>query len=232
MDICVKALSFDEYCGLKEPNRNNLASTYMSENMNSLIKYINKLKVTSPEDLFQDVFLSILKSEEKGEGYNQEYGDGTITVAQFVYGRIERYAKNKKFSDNKCEVAASTSSEEVEDMDSFQKAFAMASVSDTTDDVDEYLSIRDELEYCVSICDFYNINIRHIVRNMQEIVGAGAKALKVAVANISDIVGKDRDFGEVLWSVLNFGSKYQGKLVEMLDELGVDDNGTRVLASC
>ena len=97
MDITVNA-KFDEYSGLKEIDRNTLATEYMSDNYKRLLRFIEcELRVIYPEDLFQDVYISLLKRERVGRGFNQQYGDGTITVGQFVYGIIKKMSNNKKY---------------------------------------------------------------------------------------------------------------------------------------
>lgn len=238
MDVCVKT-NFDVYSPLVEPERNDFATGYMLDHHDTLMKYIGTtLGIAYPEDMFNDVFLSLMSSENQGRGYSDEYGDGGISVAQFVYGRIKGYAKNKKYSSSaeilngSAVVAASSNGEDVEDMDSFQKAYAMASVSDTITSTDDSCAIRDELEYLIDMCNFYDIKIVHILKNMDKLAGMSKKALSAAMVDIKAIAERDTEFGEILRSVLAFSSTNRDKLIALLDEIGGPNNGACLLASC
>lgn len=238
MDVCVKT-NFDVYSPLTEPERNDLATTYMVDHYDTLVWYIGKtLGIAYPEDMYSDVFLSMMNAERQGRGYNGSYGDGGISVAQFVYGRIKRYAKNKKYASSaeiingSAVVAASATTDEVEDMDSFQRAYALASISDTTESLDASCSIRDELEYLIDICNFYDIKIVHIIRNMDKLVGMSRKAISAAMSDIKSIAERDKEFGEVLRNVLTYSSTNRDRLLAMLDEIGGPADGACLLASC
>lgn len=239
MDITVNA-KFDEYSGLKEIDRNTLATEYMSDNYKRLLRFIEcELRVIYPEDLFQDVYISLLKRERVGRGFNQQYGDGTITVGQFVYGIIKKMSNNKKYQ-KPCEVikgsgAVATASysegDDFDDLDSFQKAFAAAKVYDNTAEVDMNVSIRDELEYCINVCNYYDIQIVNLLRNMDRLADCGKKALEAVTEKIRVVIAKDKELGETLNTVLAYSARNRAEMLELLDEFGGQD-GTRLLATC
>lgn len=94
---------------LVEPELNRDASNYIVNNYSNIIKYICKLGIKDEKahDLLHDVYISVVESENNGNCFDMEYArDDTekygeyMQVSQFVYGRINLYAKNSKYKTN------------------------------------------------------------------------------------------------------------------------------------
>jgi len=94
---------------IKEPVINREASKYIIEHYSELIGIIRKadIKEEKAQDLLHDVYISIVESEENGNGFDMEFGSrvnensdievNLMDVSQFVIGRIKLYAKNTKY---------------------------------------------------------------------------------------------------------------------------------------
>lgn len=258
---------------LIEPRKSTEASQYITSNYNTLLSYCHKLlgNRERAEDLLQDVVLSVLKSESEYNGFDSNYGDGTMNVAQFVASRIKLYAKNERYSGNcmesgkqivygketeetvltdafgnvirdkngevKTSVVTRTTKtvlkvnalcasydegSDAEDKDSFQKAFETASVSDTTDEINDKCSIRDEIDFCIDICELHNIKIIHLFRNIKELgnsITAASKKNGEAVFNgIRELASEHSEFYEAFVSVINFSKEHSDDFENIMNK--------------
>ena len=174
--------------GIKEPEIDRQASTFISEHFNELVKAAFKMGVdpNKCEDIVQDVALSIFRQEEFGEGFNENNGklDEPITVREFVFGRLKGYSANIKYrkpteapikvtnkSTNKEEfqlnlIPATSLSDDVDTMSSCQKAYATASCNDDMSNVDEAESIEEELRYVLSFDRICNGGISSLLKEI------------------------------------------------------------------
>lgn len=101
-----------------EPKINRDASDYIVEHYTDLVQLTKKfgIKEEKANDLVHDVYLSVVESEDNGNGFDMEYGNklkgdlndytNMMTVEQFVFGRIKRYAKNNKYNTNFTETSS------------------------------------------------------------------------------------------------------------------------------
>ena len=75
---------------LVEPQINREASNYIMEHYRDVVKIIRStggVDTDKIEDLIQDVYISIIESEEDGNGFDMNYGThGLMNVEQFVLG--------------------------------------------------------------------------------------------------------------------------------------------------
>ncbi|MBO5389801.1 MAG: hypothetical protein J6A59_17035 [Lachnospiraceae bacterium] len=100
-----------------------------------------------------------------------------------------------------------------ENNDDFQKAFATASVADSTDDVAEIMSLREQIDYCIDICELHGINILNILKNMDrlaDMLGEYSRKKKTAEGvfnKISELVEYHSELGETLMDIIRFSSK-------------------------
>ena len=179
------------YSELLEPEYNNVASTYMAEHYNEIIANVRKMPNIHPdkvEDLVNDVVESILRSENNGEPYSDAHSNegSYITVAEFVYGRLKLYAKNDKYSRNGHQrhssvkkingnavkvvdmdvMFASSNCAELEEMDSIQRAYALAPSYDDLDDVNTAVSIRKDIEFCIDFNDVVGLDMLDVIKNI------------------------------------------------------------------
>ena len=280
MTIGLKDCNIKPATQILEPLTNREASQYIVDNYRKLLGIIKSydIKEDKAEDLLQDLFISIVDSEDNGEGCDMEYSKGDssdmqiLSVEQFVLGRAKLYSKNVKYrsdivegysgyttgtevfyesilDENGQEVldkkgnvkkvkrvqkvrkptlftvnAASfdegNSSEDTND--DFQKAYALASTTDSQDDITDLMSLRENIDYCIDICEINNINILNIFRNMDKIanmLGDVSKKKKTSESvfnKLSELVEYHDEFGRVLMEILRFSSNNRAEFESVL----------------
>lgn len=258
-----------------EPAINREASSYLIGNYKNLLGIVRScdIKEEKANDLLHDVYISIVDTEENGDGFDMEYGsrvneDGEIeadlmSVEQFVIGRIKLYAKNTKYRADIIEasniavqevstyydteldkngnevltkngkvklvkrvekrkvpvlmtVNAATfndGGDVIASNDDFQKAFATASVADSTDDVTEMMSLREQIDFCISVCSLHDFNILNIFKNIDalaEMLGDYSKKKKTAesvFAKLTELVEYHEELALNLMEIFNYASK-------------------------
>lgn len=156
---------------LVEPKIDKTASEYISKNFKKLVAYVRSIDAVDKnkcEDLVNDVAVSILRGEQFGEGYKMCYmtneHDTPISVEQFVFGRIKKYANNRKYRKATTSkimertterinlIPADSNTEDLDLMTREQKAYALASTEvHELDDVDSKESIDEEIDYLLSL---------------------------------------------------------------------------------
>lgn len=167
-----------------EPNVNKEASNYMTEHLDEIRRQARKMGINQDmlDDLISDVWLSIRDAELRGEGYNVAHSnDGdVITVEEFVYGRIKRYSLNIKYRSDVSErhtskdksksievfSASCSDTSDLDNLDGFQKAYALAASYDDIDDVDAEISLRSNIEFCIGFNDIIGFNVVNFFKNM------------------------------------------------------------------
>lgn len=256
---------------LLEPMLNRDASEYIVDNYNDLLTYVFKLGIKDEKahDLLHDVYISVVESENNGNGFDMEYcGNNSerygeyMQVSQFVYGRIGLYAKNNKYRTDITEsgvgtsigidvyyvdeidlngkvvlnkdgtpkkvrkmkankqainiitcAASFTGGDGTQENDGFQMAYEMAEVADTTDDVSELLSLREEIEYCIDLCSLHNVPILNIFKNIDYLASMLSKSSQriksydKVFSTLHNIVEYHSEFADCLVSILEFSSK-------------------------
>lgn len=101
----------------------------------------------------------------------------------------------------------------VEDSDDFQKAYATASVADSTDDITEILSLREQIDYCIDICSLHNVDILNIFKNIDilaSMLGDYSKKKKSAesvFSRISELIEYHTELGSTLMDIFNYSAK-------------------------
>lgn len=165
-----------------EPVVNNEASEYMTNHLGEIRNQVRKMGVDPDmiDDIVGDVWLSIHEAELRGEGYDISHSnDGdVIAVEEFIYGRIKRYSMNSKYHSNFVEkrsskkssvevVCASCSdSSDLDSLDGFQKAYAMASSYDDIDDVEAEISLRNNIEFCMKFDSAIGFKFLNLMKNI------------------------------------------------------------------
>lgn len=97
--------------------------------------------------------------------------------------------------------------------DDFQKLFAIASIADSTDDVAEMMSLREQIDYCVDVCSLHDINILNIFKNIDvlaNMLGDYSKKKKSAESvfgKLSELVEYHSDLGTTIIEILRYSSK-------------------------
>jgi hypothetical protein len=84
---------------LMEVEVNRAASEYISNHYEKLLAFARSkgLDYDRAYDAVDDMLLKLLADEKDGKGFNGNYGDGEITVEQFVFSRLALYTKNAKY---------------------------------------------------------------------------------------------------------------------------------------
>lgn len=245
---------------LHESKANFEASTYIADNYSKIIGKIRSLgiKEEKANDLLHDLYINLYTSEKEGEGFDSEYGDGNMTVEQFVFARINGYAKNEKYRtdvvDSKkttverlvtitdsddfgtgkvkqrtvkvkdtvyfSSVASTTLNDELEDNDGFQTAYSLAAVSDCSDDIDGALSLREQINTCIDICDLNGIQLINILKNIDRLgeVLIGKKSSGV-FQKLSDLVKESDVLSENLLSVIEFRKSNREVFEQVVESL-------------
>ena len=215
-------------CGLQEIDLDRRASNYIVNNLETLKKIVSRMPVSldKVEDLVQDLFISIRESEDNGEGFDENYGvrEEDMTVQAFVIGRAKQYAKNPKYSSQVIQkkvnkttgveefrvVASSFDEKAFDENDEFQIAYQTASVSDVLSRVDEMESIREQINYCIDICNCNGINILNILKRLdevKEIVVSSKRGIKEVMSGLHGVLAYNDELCSNLLEVITFALK-------------------------
>lgn len=213
---------------LTEVESNTMASDYLVEHYEELITEVQKMGIRGDNvhDLIQDVYLSLVKAERSGEGYDMSKGkDGRlISVPEFVIGRLKGYSKNVKYrSGSYCGVEIPSTACEMDGdenlhLDSFQAAYLKASnETDEIADLEEYNSVREQIKFCMTFDNEIGFSILNLLKNADKLVKLTTD--KTLFYKLSHIVKTRPDFSEALNSILNYGinnkDRYQAVLAEV-----------------
>ena len=151
-----------------EVETNTVFTDYIAENYERLMRETCKFGI-DPEmagDLINDVWKSYKEDEANGNCYDMSKGnrDGLVSAEQSVYGRIKRYAMNNKYrKQNEApmynttsgkyvvkEIAASFTSDDLDEMTDCQKQYALMNSYDDLDTVEDRLSLAENIQYLLT----------------------------------------------------------------------------------
>lgn len=158
---------------------NNIASSYIEKHHDKLVGHIRRQGVKGKaEDLLHDVYIVILEKEKLGEAFDREFfgnDDGEITTAQYVYGLINKYCKNKNYKDSVCETnslgtygvyaASYDEGEESDSMSQFQVAYMNASDADVETSALDVAMLVEEIETCIDIAEMRGVDMKNFFAN-------------------------------------------------------------------
>lgn len=224
---------------------NRDATKFVEENYDEIIQQTLKMGVQRDRayDLVNDVYISLNRSEENGDCFDTNFYEGTITVADFVYGRIKAYSKNINYqnevvqqfnmkkkadrslialNDESSEldienldynrtskayvIASSFDGSDIENMNSFQRAYATAGSSDEIELVEEALDIREQIDYCVNFNDT-RVGIVNLLKNAREILNSNIDSS--LFDDIKDMAKYHDEFGQALMGVLRYSIRHE-----------------------
>lgn len=208
-----------------EQENNKEATTFISENFEEVKRSTLKMGVHEEvvHDLVVDVLVSLYEAEENGKGYDFNYYEKGLTVAEFVYGRIKKYSKNPKYNKDGSEVLgtklnkdknkqepifAMSASNDTADLDTLtgvQKQYANAQSIDTLDDIDTELSITEQVEYCLSMGIMDGVDVRSLLVNRKQLGQEGVSGS--LFEKVRKVVKRNAEFGEALMSILQYSSE-------------------------
>ena len=201
-----------------EPRINREASQYLLDNYNEVVLSTIKMGVKEEKayDLVNDVYVSLRNSEDEGNGYNinGKNGEGYILVESFVYGRIKNYAKNVKYRTDICEskkkgeiriISASSDDSDLENLESFQKAYAMAKTADSVSIIDAEVSLVEDITYCITFNNQVKMNMLALFKNIDKL--ASYDFDKSLFEPIRALASSNAEFAEAFRSVIEFSMK-------------------------
>lgn len=111
-----------------------------------------------------------------------------------------------------CAASYNQGSDVAELNDSFQKAYAMATAADTIDDVAEFYSLKEQIDYCIDVCTLHDVNILNVFKNVDmlaDMLGDYSKKKKNAdsvFAKLSELVTYHNELGAALTNILTYSS--------------------------
>lgn len=101
----------------------------------------------------------------------------------------------------------------MENNDDFQRAFALASVKDTTADIAEVMSLREQIDFCVDVCNLHEFNLMNVFKNMDKLanmLGDTSKKKKTSESvfnKLTEIVNNNDEFASTLMDILKYSSR-------------------------
>lgn len=230
---------------------NNEGSTYICENYNKLIAYVRAFcgnKVVDPAEIVNEVWYSIKRSEDMGEGYNVHNGEnGIITVEQFVYGRLKKYCLGTKYKTYGAVVRNADEGDAVngsiydcngerkviknknaivelpaytsEELNLVYENASDSRADDAFGAVDDFEAIHNYVEELFNYGD--ELNMKSFVKNLAQICRENTSTL-VLQRMFKDIIQftKEQDlFRESLFQVITFAIKYPNEYQVMVANL-------------
>lgn len=188
---------------------NRVASEYMEEHYDEIVHRVIMMGKVDPavvHDLVHDVYLSIVRDENNGYGFQCTVDGITRKPSEFIFGRIQGYARNKKYSsENKYhhEVSACSTAtdEEYSSMTKEQQAYATACTYDEINSVDDRMSVCEEINYLLTFQSQVQIDIKFMLKNIGNV--ANMNFDKRFLADMKKLFRTCEEFAEAFKSVLN-----------------------------
>ena len=210
---------------LVEPDVNHLASSYIAENYEMVINSARKFPGVDPykvEELVHDVWISIMQSENEGEGFDISHSNvgDIITVDKFVFGRLKLYAKNRKYSRDGVDrhissrrsdgksvafvdfdiTFASADTSDPDQMSSIQRAYYNASTyEDNIEAVNDALSLRQNIEFCLEFNSLVGFNFINLFKNIELFSGHVDSSI---FDGLHEVIERNEELSEALFNVL------------------------------
>lgn len=124
-----------------------------------------------------------------------------------------KYVKEKvQVQANVCAASYNQGSDLADINDSFQKAYAMATSADTIEDIAEFYSLKEQIDYCIDVCSLHGVNIINVFKNLDmlaDMLGDYSKKKKTAesvFAKLSELVTYHTELGEAITNILTYSA--------------------------
>ena len=204
--------------GITELGENyNVASQFIEENYSKLVSFAcSKVGEYMANDVVNDVYVSILKAEKNGDGFDENKGHiESITLEQFIYSRIKLYCMNERYRGNEYEIPASSNAEP-EEMTSIQLAYNNASYDyDELELVDIEVSIEDNIQYLLKFNKEHNI--RFMLKNLDFL--SHRKFDTSILDGLKELVRFNEDITEYLLNIMEYAKAYPDKYKRIVSSL-------------
>lgn len=218
---------------LVEPEVNHVASEYFTEHYNEIKRQASKMVGVDPskvEDLVNDVYESILRGENEGNGYDIDHShEGSIiTVADFVYGRLKLYSKNRRYAAEGCDRHVSTkrvnnqvvttvdfdvayaspdNSRDLDEMTGIQRAYANAScIDDDIELINDTVSLRQDIEFCLDFSSVVGMNFLNLFKNIDMFTANMDSSI---FDNLREQLKYHDELSDALYSVLSSAANHR-----------------------
>lgn len=201
---------------MKDFRVNNDASNYIVNNYEKVINAVRSMKVDHDKaiDLVHDVYISLLKSEANGDGYDEE-SYGVNGIEHFVFGRLKGYSKNKKYHSNSFIVDEVSSSFDgnLENANSYQQAYNNAASYDDIAIVESELDINEEILFLLSFENSTFISIKELLRNL---LGIMESKLSFSNSVFAELREQGEAFNESLKEIVTYAGMRPDNYSEIL----------------
>ena len=202
-----------------EPRVNTEASDYFAEHFDEIRRQARKMGIHADfvDDLVTDVWQSIREAELNGNGYDVSHSNegDVITVEEFVYGRIKGYSMNIKYRPDVSErrmsknsarcieivSASSTDTSELDKLDNFQKAYALAATYDDIDAIEAEMSLRSNIEFCMGFDKEIGFNIINLLKNIDAFSNIGFS--NSLFDKLKEACNYHTEFGDAFKDIMN-----------------------------
>lgn len=138
----------------------------------------------------------------------------------YIYDKNGKLIMEKKYIKEKTVIATSVcaasydeSNDSMETNDSFQKAYAAASTSDSISNITDFYSLKEQIDYCIDIGYLNGVNVLNILKNIDliaEMLGESSRKKKKAdnlFLKLSELVEYHNQFGEALMNIIQYSAK-------------------------
>lgn len=221
-----------DYASLCETSENRDTSHYIETHYDELLSYTRRVvKKTkkcsaSAEDILQDVYISVKNLEDNGQ--LDEIIVDSIPVQQAVKARIKKFALNVAYVTG-AEIHMSYSRErghyssvhiesadsnfntntdiDLDSLNSFQKAYAVAATYGELELVDDMISLKQDIEYCISVSDEMGFNMMALLKNIEAF---NCEFDKRIMEKVSVMARKNMAFADAIRNILTCSKENKG----------------------
>lgn len=225
----IAGLSGTIFEGISSTEDRTMASDWLTEHYQKAwlvnqVKGFLKASHNDPArayDVINDVYVSLIKKEQIGEGYDSD--DETYSVSQFVIGRLRLFSKNAMYGSNASQVASGNQGtyfkvvpasfdHESDTMDAFQLAYAYAKdYDDAIETVEDELSLKAQIQYCENFGEEHHlgINLRRLLKNLHLLSMPNIDPRYFE--KLKDALRVNEDFADAFRSVVDFYQKHRDR---------------------
>lgn len=151
--------------------------------------------------------------------------DGTVQRnANGEVKKVKHVATNKVVVTISSNAASFTDGADLLDNnDDFQRAFSNASVADSTEDITEMLSLREQIDYCIDVCSLHKVQILNILKNIDTLANMlGEHSRRKTSAegvfqDITNLLEYHTELGDTLMQILRFSSSNRAAFDTILE---------------
>lgn len=191
---------------------NKVASNFVMDHYSEMVAAALRFGASEDccNDAVHDVYLSLKKSEENGEGWGTVTVKGNvIPVEAFVFSRLKKYCINPKYRGkfNKNEESVSpvpVDSESVREMSDVERVYSSACSYDDIESIELELSVSEELEYLLQF-----EGMKYIVKNLYELATRNYE--RSLMDGVKALMIKNEEFAEAFKSVVAFAANNSDK---------------------